>query len=71
MSYDPTEDCNKHLTTILDLLKRLNEPNDAYLEGVNPSIITKFEEQLYDLSEQVQKLLKTNMYAKRIDVKQL
>lgn len=71
MAYDPTPDCHKHLRTILDLLQRLNEPNDSYLRGISPGILTKFEEQLYDLSEQVQKLLKTNVLAKGIDVDQL
>lgn len=71
MTYDPALDCQKHLTVILDLLKRVNDPSDSYLTGVSSSIITKFEEQIYDLSEQVQKLLKSNINAKAIDVKQL
>jgi len=42
LKYDPTPECTKHLATILDLLKRINNPTDAYLTGVDNSILTKF-----------------------------
>lgn len=71
LDYDPTSDAQAHLMKILDLLKHLNNPNDAYLKGVDQAIITKYQEQLFDLSEQVQKLLQTQKSAKNNDPKQL
>jgi hypothetical protein len=71
LHYDPTSDAEVHLIKILDLLNHLNNPNDAYLKGVDPAIITKYQEQLIDLSDQVQKLLQTQRIAKNNDPKQL
>jgi hypothetical protein len=68
LKYDPTPDCHRHLTTILDLLKRMHDPTDIYLNDVDPSILSKFEEQVYDLSQQVQKLLQTYNNSLGIDV---
>lgn len=71
LKYDPTPECHRHLTTILELLNRINNPLDAYLAGVESSILNKFEEQLYDLSGQVQKLLESYNNSTGIDVRQL
>jgi len=71
LQYNPTNDCNNHLKTILDLLKRMNDPLDTYLMGVDVHILNKFEEQLYDLSGQVQKLLETYGFTTGIDVTKL
>ena len=43
LAYDPTEDCHSHLNTILDLLKRLNDPNDTYLKGIDASLLNKYQ----------------------------
>lgn len=69
LNFDPTHECHSHLSTILDLLKRINDPHDVYLAGVSLSIISKFEEQLHDLSDQVQQLLQSYISAKGINVK--
>lgn len=71
LNYDPTLDSQAHLIKILDLLNHLNNPKDAYLQGVDPFIITKYQQQLIDLSDQVQKLLQTQRMAKNNDPKQL
>ncbi len=43
LTYNPVDDCHKHLNTILDLLKRLNDPNDTYLKGIDPSMLNKYQ----------------------------
>ena len=49
----------------------MNDPLDSYLMGVDAHILNKFEEQLYDLSGQVQKLLETYGFTTGIDVHKL
>lgn len=43
LTYDPSEDCHRHLNTILDLLKRMNDPNDAYLRGIDQLLLNKYQ----------------------------
>jgi len=42
MNYDPSAETHAHLSKIIDLLDRINDPEDSYLRGIDSSILSKF-----------------------------
>lgn len=71
LGFDPTPQAQLHLARILDLLQRLSDPTDQYLRAIDPAIPHKFQQQLLDLAQQLQKLLQTYRAASSIDPSQL